>query len=111
MRDKVLVILSTSEKEKLLTGLLYATNCLRHEWMREVRVVVFGPSQRVAVEDEEVQSYLRLLVDSRSVPLACKYLADQMGLTTSLDEMGMDVVYVGSVVSRLIQEGFVPLVF
>ncbi len=111
MRDKVLIILSSSDREKLITGLMYATNSLKHGWMADVKVVVFGPSQRLSLKDEEIQTYLKDLNDRGATPFACKYIADREGLSEDLRTLGMDVVYVGTVISEFIKEGFVPLVF
>ncbi len=112
MRDKVLIIISSGEREKAITGLMYATNALRYAWMREVKVVIFGPSQRLSLNDKEVQGYLRELTgELGSVPFACKYIAEQEGFSQALAELGLDVVYVGTVISDHIKQGFIPLVF
>ncbi len=111
MRDKVLIILSSSDREKLITGLMYATNSLKHGWMDQVKVVVFGPSQRLSLQDAEIQAYLKELVTLNSTPYACKYIADQEGFSGELADLGLDVVYVGTVISEHIKNGFVPLVF
>ena len=111
MRDKVLIVLSSSDREKLITGLMYATNSLKHGWMDQVKVIVFGPSQRLSLEDEEIQAYLKELISLKATPLACKYIADREGFSKEMDDLGVDVVYVGSVISEHIKQGFVPLVF
>jgi len=111
MHDKVLIILSSSDREKLITGLMYATNSLKHGWMAKVKVVIFGPSQRLSLEDIEIQEYLKELIALESKPFACKYIADQEGFSEELGKLGLDVVYVGTVISDHIKQGFVPLVF
>ncbi len=112
MSDKVLVIISSAEKGKAATGLMYATNALKYSWMNEVKVVIFGPSQRLSLKDEEIQRYLKELIEQLgSVPFACKYIADQEGFSKDLSNMGLDVVYVGTVISDHIKRGFIPLVF
>ncbi len=45
MHDKVLVVISTGDRDKAITGLMYATNALKYEWMSQVKVVIYGPSQ------------------------------------------------------------------
>jgi len=111
MSDKVIIVLSSSDREKIITGLMYATNALKHGWMNEVKVVIFGPSQRLSPKNEEIQSYLKELISLNTTPLACKYIADQEGFSDKMAKLGLDVVYVGSVISDHIKQGFVPLVF
>ncbi len=112
MNDKVLVILSSGEREKVITGLMYATNALKYSWMEEVKVVLFGPSQQLSLKDKEIQGYLDELVSELGAsPATCKYIADQEGFSRELADMGLNVVYVGTLISDAIKEGFVPLVF
>jgi len=42
---KVLIILSTAEREKAIAGLMYAQNAQDNHWFDDVRVVLFGPSK------------------------------------------------------------------
>lgn len=112
MSENVLVIISTREREKAITGMMYATNALKYAWMNEVKVVIFGPSQRLALHDTEFQGYLKELAGTLgSVPFACKYIADEEGFSRELEELGMNVVYVGAVISDYLKQGYVPLVF
>ena len=41
MATKVMVIISTSEKDKALTGILYAKNAQKNKWVDEIRVFCF----------------------------------------------------------------------
>ena len=52
MSSKLLVIIATGENEKALTGLMYANRTLAEGWMDKVKVIFFGPSERLLVEDE-----------------------------------------------------------
>ena len=54
MRSKLLVIIATGENKKALTGLMYASRTLAEGWMDKVRVIFFGPSERLLVEDERI---------------------------------------------------------
>lgn len=55
MSDKALVIISSGEVGKALTGLMWATNALRFGWMEDVRVIFFGPAQDLALENDQVK--------------------------------------------------------
>ncbi|HHQ47889.1 MAG TPA: hypothetical protein ENK19_03295 [Acidobacteria bacterium] len=50
MSSKVLIIISTGEEEKALTGLTYASKAIANSSLEEVRVVFCGPSERLLAE-------------------------------------------------------------
>jgi hypothetical protein len=110
MAQKLLVVLSTAEKEKALTGLLYATNAIKNQWLDDVKVCFFGPFESLLAEDAEVQGWVAKLSEHQ-VPVACKFISDQHGVSDTLTALGIDVQYVGQLVSDHIREGFVPMVF
>lgn len=110
MEKKVLIILSTAEKDKAMTGILYATNALKNEWLSEVKLCFFGPFEKLLAEDEEVQKYVDKLANLQP-PVACKFISDNHGVTEKLTLLGIDTQYVGKLVSDYINEGYVPLVF
>jgi hypothetical protein len=53
---KLLVVIATGDKEKALTGLMYAKNAMKRGWMEDVKVVYFGPSEQLMVTDPDVAS-------------------------------------------------------
>ena len=114
---KLLVILSSSDLNKVLTGLLYATNALKYKWVSDVKVVFFGPSEKfLSSKDSKVLSSLKQFLSyTKEKPLACKFVAEQDGTINDLQsvsaEMGIDVKYVGSIVSSYISQGYIPMVF
>jgi len=112
MADKVFVILSSGDREVALeVGLVYPLNATKKGWMDEVKVILFGPSQKVAANDMEVQGRVKDLLGEGVEVLACKWCADRMGITEKLEATGVKVVYVGSVISDLLKEGWVSLTF
>ncbi len=110
MVSKVLVILSTGEKEKAYTGIMYATNAQKNKWLDEVKVIFFGPFEDLLCADEEVADFASQLLDFET-PIACKRLSDNAGISDRLKEMGYNVEYVGKIISDFIKEGYVPMVF
>ena len=108
--DKVLIILSTAEKDKALTGVLYATNLLKHKWLEDVKLCFFGPFEALLAEDKEVQERVAQLAEYQ-VPVACKFVADNDGVSDKLSQLGIQIEYVGQMVSDYIKEGYVPMVF
>ncbi len=110
MASKVLVIVSTAEKEKALTGIMYAVNAQKNKWVEDLKVIFFGPFENLMCEDEEVAKAASRLRDYET-PIACKFLSDRDGISEKLENMGVNVDYVGSLISGYIAEGYAPMVF
>lgn len=110
MASKILIIISTAEKEKAFTGIMYAANAQRNKWLDEVKVVFFGPFEDLITEDEEVADFASQLLEFEK-PVACKRLSDNAGTSDKLKDLGYDVEYVGTIISDFIKKGYVPMVF
>jgi hypothetical protein len=110
MSSKALIILATGEKEKALTGILYARNCQKNKWLEDVKVIFFGPFENLVCEDEEVAEEASQLLDYQT-PIACKFLSDHAGKSDKLQELGFQVEYVGSMISNFIKDGYAPMVW
>ena len=110
MASKVMVIVSTAEKDKALTGIMYAVNAQKNKWVDDLKVIFFGPFENLVCDDEEVAQAASKLLDYET-PIACKFLSDRDGISGNLEKMGINVDYVGSLISGYIEEGYVPMVF
>ncbi|NPV88305.1 hypothetical protein HPY42_02085 [Coprothermobacteraceae bacterium] len=110
-RKKVLIIISSRDKSVITAGLLMALASKRQGLYEDIKVHFFGPSQRVAVEDEEVQQYIADLIKEGINPLACEAISRQFDLTVQLHDMGFDIVQIPVEISRLVNQGYVPMVF
>ena len=112
MASKVLVILSTADREVALeVGLVYPLNAAKNKWMDEVKVIFFGPSEKVAAYDSEIQGRIKELQKFGVEVLACKWCSDRMNITKTLEEAGIKVIGVGPIISQLLKDGWVPLTF
>jgi hypothetical protein len=110
--DKVFVILSSQDREVLLeVGFTYPFNAAKNAWMDEVKIIFFGPSEKLVVQDPEVQSRLKETQSAGVHVMACKWCSDRMGITDDLEALGIEVLYVGPVISELLKEGWAVLTF
>lgn len=105
-----MIILSTGEKEKAFTGIMYAFNAQKNKWLDDVKVIFFGPFEDLVCNDPEVSDFASQLLDHET-PIACKRLSDNAGISERLHEMGYRVEYVGKIISGFIKAGYVPMVF
>jgi len=112
MSDKVFAIITDTDREQALeVGLVYPLNCAKNKWLEEVKVIFFGPSEKLAAFDKEVQDKIKEMKNCGVEVLACKWCSDRMGITPQLESQGVTVVYVGPVISQLIKDGWAQLTF
>ena len=110
MSSKLLVIIATGDREKAIAGLMYTRNVLKYKWLDDVKVVLFGPSEKLAAHDDKVAWFIKEITD-KSDCFACKAISDTDGVSGKLAEAGIAVEYVGAIVSNAIKEGYVPMVW
>jgi hypothetical protein len=111
MTNKLLVIISTAELGVARTGMMYAVNALKNLWMEDVKVFFFGPAQESLIGDEELQKLLQAYASEGGTSAACKYIADRDGTGEPTAALGVQVEYVGTMISDLINDGYIPMVW
>lgn len=114
MSSKALVIVSSglSEKEKALTGFAYARNVKRNHLLDDVKVVLFGPSEKaVASGDMDFVKGVRTLMELGVIPVACSVIAKIQEIEVPLGKEGVQLENVGPVISNYIKEGYQVISF
>jgi len=110
MSKRLLIVIATADREKALAGLMYAKNAWAAAWFEDVKVVFFGPSEKLIVRDDEVANEMqKASVIGES--FACKAISEKEGISEDLEKLGLTVVGVGPIVSKFINEGYVPMVW
>ncbi|MDF1539906.1 MAG: hypothetical protein P1Q69_13495 [Candidatus Thorarchaeota archaeon] len=109
-KKNLLVIIASGEREKVLTAIMYALNTAKYGWLGDVKVMFFGPSEKLLINDEEVGLEAQNLA-TQMEPIACKFLSDRDEISSKIDELGITVDYVGSKIADLVNEGYVPMVW
>ena len=110
MSSKLLVIVATGDKEKAQTALMYAGNAIKRGWLDDVKVVYFEPSERLVVEDPILSDQAREIAEAGG-SIACKYISDRDGVSEEIEKLGVQVEYVGTIVSDLIKDGYNSMVW
>lgn len=112
MSNKVVVIIASADKEvSLHMALLYPLNAVKKHWMDEVKVIFFGPSEKLAAHDEEVQGMIKELQTAGVEVMACKWCSDNWDISELLEAQGITVIHVGPIISQLIKDGWATLSF
>ncbi len=89
---------------------MYAKNAIKHQWLDEVKVVYFGPSEQLIYNDLDVAN-AAIEVAGMGESFACKAISDRDGISEKIDSMGVKVEYVGGIISEHIKQGYVPMVW
>jgi len=105
-----LVIIGTGDKDKASAGLMYTRNAIKYKWLEHVKVVFFGPSEQLAAYDDGVRNMAKEVATMTDC-FACQAISDDRGVSENLAEIGVKIEYVGTVISDLVKEGYVPMVW
>lgn len=109
MSDKLAVILVSGDSKVLEMGLMYARNTVKHGWMSDTKLYIFGPSEVTISTDPDLQAMVREIIAEGTIPVACKWCSDKYGVSDLLAKLGCNVDYVGAPISEAIQDGYVPM--
>jgi hypothetical protein len=74
--------------------------------MDTVRLLVWGPSAKLLSEDAELQEQLKGLKEVGVELYACKGCADLYGVSDELSALDLNVMYTGTMLAELQQQGW-----
>jgi hypothetical protein len=110
--NKLLVVWSSADREvALLNVFMYTHNAKRRGWWDEVRLLLWGPSDRLVAEDAELQDELRAMMADGVEVMACKACSDRLGTTEALEQLGVNVFYAGTALTEMLKEGWKTLTY
>ncbi len=106
MSSKVIIILGSSDMEKLKSGLTYGKNAVKYGWLDDVQFFLFGGAEKTILTEQG------LIEEIKSVnAVACKLIAKEKNIYEKFKELNIKTEYIGEQVSNLIKDGYVPMVF
>ena len=106
MDDSVVVLWTSGDRDVALNMVfMYTLNAKRRNWWKDVRLIVWGPSSRLLSEDEDLQDEIWKLGEAGVILEACKACADRYGVSEDLEQLGIDVKYMGVPLTEYLKEG------
>jgi hypothetical protein len=84
-------------------GLMYTHAAKEYGWFPEVRLIVWGPSQRLLVADKDVQAKIAAMRESGVVVEACIACATSYGVVEDLQALGLEVKPMGGPLSDILK--------
>ncbi|QGY40645.1 DsrE family protein [Pseudodesulfovibrio cashew] len=110
--DSLFIIWSSADPEVAHNlAFMYAHNSLARGWWDNVRLVIWGPSAKLASHNAEIQEKLTAMMHDGVEIWACRACADNYGVTPDLEALGISVIYVGEPVTAMIKSGWEKLTF
>jgi hypothetical protein len=110
--NKLLVVWSSADREVALHNVfMYTHNAKKNGWWDEVRLLLWGPSDRLLAEDEELQARIKAMMADGVEVLACKACSDRLGVSEELEALGVNVFYVGTALTEMLKEGWTTLTY
>lgn len=83
---------------------MYGINSLLRGWWEKVTLIIWGATANLASEDIKIQEKIREAQDAGMHITACKACADQLGVTETLKELGIEVIYWGEPLTRILKD-------
>ncbi len=104
--EKLTVLWTSGDAEVALKMVfMYTLNAKKHGWWEEIRLIIWGPSALLASYDERVRTVLEEMREAEIELLACRACADGYGVTTALEDLGVEVKYMGMPLTEYIKAG------
>ena len=82
---------------------MYSINSLKRGWWKEITLIIWGSPTKLVAENEHIQEKVKEALAEGMNVSACKACADQLGCTQVLEELGVEVMYWGEPLTKLIK--------
>ena len=101
---KLVIVWTSGDKEVAIKMVLMYTYRKAKHW-DEVTLIIWGPSAKLTSEDEEIQDYLKKLMEAGITVKACIACARMYGVDKKLEDLGITVKGMGDELTSYIKEG------
>lgn len=85
---------------------MYTKNAKVKGWWKHVIFIIWGASAKLAAENKEVRTMLKEMLDEGITLEACKACTDLVGVSQSLEELGVDVKFIGKDFTAYLKEEY-----
>ena len=83
---------------------MYGINALVKGWWDRVTLIIWGATAQLAAGDKGIQKKITEALEAGVHVTACKACADQLGVTGTLEGMGVEVKYWGEPLTELLKK-------
>ena len=82
---------------------MYGINSMIRGWWEKVRIIVWGATAPLVAENIDIQKKVKEAQEKGVNLIACKACADQLGVTESLENLGIEVDYTGELLTNILK--------
>jgi len=83
---------------------MYTINSLKNGWWNEVTLIVWGAPALLISKDVSIQKKIKEAQAEGVHVTACKACADQLGVTEDLEKIGIEVIYWGIPLTKILKD-------
>ncbi len=110
--SKLLVLWTSGDRDVALNMVfMYSYNAKKYEWWDAIRVIVWGPSAKLLAEDKELQQEIEKMKAAGIELFACKACSDRYEVSEKLQELGINVKYIGKDFTTMLKNDWIVLTF
>ncbi len=85
---------------------MYGSTAKKVGWFDEVDVILWGPANKLVVENPRAQSELQKMLAAGVKVYSCQACANSYGLVDELRKLGVDVKYMGAPLTHYLKRGY-----
>lgn len=105
--NKLVILWISGDKEvAVLSCLMYAQAARRKKWFEEVILLIWGPSAGLLAADSDLQEKVVAMQEDGVILEACETCCDMLGVTEELEDLGIEVKFLGETLTRYLKEGY-----
>ncbi len=109
-KDSLIVLWTSGDPEVALKMVfMYTLNCKLQGWWNEVNLIVWGPSAKILSESIQLQKGIQKMKEAGVILEACKACADLYHVSSKLEDLGIDVKYMGQPLTEYLKSDKVVL--
>lgn len=103
--NKLNILWTTTNRETITHMIsMYAVNALKMGLWDEVSIIIWGASAKLLGEDEDLQKEVIAMMEKGVQIGACRACSDNLGVTETIEKLGIDVKYMGVQLTEILKQ-------
>ena len=82
---------------------LYAINAKKKKWFDEMRIIIWGQTSKLAVENENIRNLIKIVISERVVVDGCLACARALGVEIELKDLGVNLSYMNQPLTKFLK--------
>ena len=103
-KDLVVLWTSADREVALQMVFMYVLNSKLRNWWENITLIVWGPAEELLSYDVQLQMEMEKIIGSGVKVQACRKCSDNYGVSEKLEELGIEVVYMGEPFTTYVKE-------